>query len=288
MRSNSLAALAATALGLFGLARAADAQVAPNPPAADAAPPAAPAPGTGAVSDPWERTNRALYRFNQKIDPVLIRPGAVFYHHAVPTPLRTGVRNMLSNLTHPVIAMNDLAQGKPVTAGRTVVRFVANSVLGVGGFFDVAASGGLPYHGADFGQTLGRYGVGTGPYVYLPLLGPTTVRDIAGRGVDSFADPFNVVNYEGRTALSLSRAGTGALDARGEADPLLKDINRTATDPYVTTRSLYLQNRRAFVRGEAVTAQSVKDLPDFNPEGRAPTNSASPAPRSTTSTPGPQ
>ncbi len=224
--------------------------------------------GAAVPGDPWEGANRAFYRFNQGLDR-LVRPGVVFYHHAVPTPARNGVHNALTNLTGPIVFINDMLQLRPKRAAVTLGRFVVNSTVGVGGFGEVGEGVGLPYHGADFGQTLGRYGVGTGPYLYLPLLGPTTLRDIAGRGVDTVADPFNVVNYEGRAALGYARAIGGAVDARDRVDPILKDIDRTATDPYVTTRSLYLQNRAAFVNGDAATSDSVQALPDFGPEPAA-------------------
>ncbi|CAN5194101.1 MlaA family lipoprotein [soil metagenome] len=237
---------------------------------------------TGA--DPWEGLNRGFYRLNQGLDR-LVRPGVVFYHHAVPTPARQGVHNALTNLTGPIVFINDMLQLRPKRAAVTLGRFVVNSTAGVGGFGEVGERVGLPYHGADFGQTLGRYGVGTGPYLYLPLLGPTTLRDIAGRGVDTVADPFNVVNYEGRASLGYARAIGGSIDARDQVDPLLKDIDRTATDPYVTTRSLYLQNRAAFVNGDAATANTVQALPDFGPE---PAPDSRTTPRRTPSTPSSQ
>lgn len=236
------------------------------------------APSYGEGRDPFEGTNRKIYKFNQKLDLKLLRPGVVFYHHAFPTPIRHGVHNMLTNLTGPIIFINDVLQVRPTNAAVTLSRFVINTTFGVGGIGDPAAKSGLDYHNADFGQTLGRYGVRSGPYIYIPVLGPSTVRDAFGRVVDGVADPFNSVNYESRTPLSLSRGVVGGIDARDQVDPILKDIDRTATDPYATIRSGYLQNREAAVRGEAVTERSVQALPDFAPAPSA-TPPQAPAPR---------
>ncbi len=223
-------------------------------------------PPTVAASDPWEGANRKLYEVGRVIDYVAVRPAAVFYHHATPTPVRRGVTNVLSNMSQPVVVINDVLQLRPANAARSLTRLVVNSTAGVGGVFDVASRAGIPYHRADFGQTLGRYGVPSGAYIFVPVLGPTTVRDGFGRVVDAVLDPLNTIRYDGRDALVPSRAVLNGLDARDRADPLLKDIERTATDPYVTTRSLYLQNRRAAISGKnAPTPKDVEALPDFGP-----------------------
>lgn len=268
MKTHPLLAAAFASAGvLAATGAAAQTPVGPQP-APVAGPPtrdSAPATAAAAINDPWERTNRKIYAFNIKVDRIALRPGAVFYHHATPTPIRRGVHNILINMTHPIIIMNDAVQLRPSRFMVALGRFAINSTAGVGGVFDVATRIGLPYHSSDFGQTLGRYGVGTGPYVFLPVLGPSTVRDLAGRGVDAVADPFNSIRYEGRDILSPVRAVTGGLDARDQVDPLLKDLNRTATDPYATVRSLYFQNRAAQVRGDAASAANVQALPDFGP-----------------------
>ena len=238
-------------------------------------------PNAATIRDPWEGLNRKLYAFNNGLDK-LIRPGVVFYHHATPTPVRNALHNALTNCTAPVIFINDVLQLKPQRAVVTAARFVVNTTVGVAGFADVAASGlNLPYHNADFGQTMGRYGVATGPYIFIPVLGPSTIRDVVGRGVDGVIDPLNVVRYDGRVELGIARVIGGGLDARDRADPLLKDIQRTATDPYAYIRSAYLQNRAAAVRGEE-TAASVKALPDF---GGEPTSAPSPTPAPLPSSP---
>lgn len=270
MKSNpALIAAAFASAGLFAASGPAAAQTPVGPqPAPVAGPPtrdSAPATAAAAIDDPWERTNRKIYAFNTKLDRVALRPGVVFYHHATPTPIRHGVHNILLNMTHPIIIMNDAVQLRPSRFMTALGRFAINSTAGVGGVFDVATRIGLPYHSSDFGQTLGRYGVSTGPYVFLPILGPSTVRDLAGRGVDAVADPFNSIRYDGRDILAPTRSIVGGIDARDQVDPLLKDLNRTATDPYATVRSLYFQNRAAQVRGDAASAANVQALPDFGP-----------------------
>ena len=248
--------------------------------------PVAPTP-SGADSDPWQNTNRKLYHLDRSIDRTVLRPGVVFYHHATPKTVRRGIGNALSNMTNPVIFLNDVAQLRLANAGRTLARLAINSTIGIAGLFDVAADAGIAHHDADFGQTLGRYGVGTGPYIYLPVLGPTTVRDLFGRGVDTVADPLNTVRYDGREELSAVRVVFGALQARDEVDPLLKTIDATATDSYVTIRSLYLQNRASLVAGAPTSARSVQALPDFGPEpgGGVPTSSPGAQPPPTSDAP---
>lgn len=275
MAATPLLTAAAFAAGIAAAAGArAQTPVGPQPapvagaPTRDSAPAAAPA----GVDDPYEGFNRKSYAFSTTVDRRLLRPGVVFYHHATPTPIRRGVHNVLVNMTGPVIIINDALQLRPVRALTALGRFAVNSTVGIGGVFDVAGSD-LPYRNADFGLTLARYGVRTGPYIYVPILGPTTLRDGAGRVADAVIDPFNSINYSARAILSPVRAVAGGVDARDQVDPLLKDLDRTATDPYATIRSAYLQNREAQVRGEAASTANVQALPDFGP---APTEPAAP------------
>lgn len=233
------------------------------------APAAAPAPVAAAASpdDPWERTNRRFFAVNAVIDRRALRPGAVFYKHAAPRPIRTGLRHAFSNLGEPLVAVNDLLQGRFGLAGRTLVRVAVNTTFGLGGFLDVAAPGGLPHHDNGFGLTLGRYGVRSGPYVYLPLLGPSTVRDLAGGGVDAALNPFIWTRYPYDYAVGAGSSVLGGLDRRGEADGDLKALKALSTDEYASLRSFYLQNRRAEVTGRQV---DVDALPDFDaPDGAA-------------------
>jgi phospholipid-binding lipoprotein MlaA len=142
-----------------------------------------------------------------------------------------------------------------------------NSTVGVGGLFDVASGAGLPERATNFGQTLGRYGVAAGPYVFLPVAGPSSVRDAAGKLVDIALDPFTWIRFGGDGYFTGSRIVLGGLDARAAADPILRDIQKTATDPYATLRSAYQQNADFLDSGGKL---DVKSLPDFGPEPSAP------------------
>ena len=148
----------------------------------------------GTPGDPYERLNRRSFALDQVLERRAIRPAAVFYAHAVPSFLRARLRAAFSNVGEPIVLINDLLQGRPATAGRTFARLAVNTTFGLAGFFDVAARQ-LPHHDNGFGVTLGRYGVRPGPYVYLPVLGPSTFRDLAGSGVDIALNPLTWMRY---------------------------------------------------------------------------------------------
>lgn len=217
--------------------------------------------------DPWEETNRGLFSLNKGLDRALLRPTATFYHHAVPTPARAGVHNVLYNLGEPVTFLNNLLQARPRKAGRTAVRFVVNSTVGILGLIDVTGDAGLKREPSGFSDTLGRYGVGPGPYIFLPLFGPSSVRDLTGRVVDVVSDPLTIARYHGRAGLQAARTVGGGLDRRVDSDAALKEVDRTATDPYATIRSAFLQSSGARGKDDAATA---RDLPDFSPDSAAP------------------
>jgi phospholipid-binding lipoprotein MlaA len=221
-------------------------------------------PTAPANPDPWERTNRKFYNFHQSIDRAALRPAALGYRKAVPSPLRTGLRNAISNVGEPVVFANDVLQLRFGRAARTFTRFVGNSTIGIGGFVDIAGKTGLPHRDNGFGATLARYGAKPGPYLFIPLAGPSTRRDAFGAVVDIFTDPFTWVRFPGRFAMNTTRIVVGGLDKRAEFDQQLETINATATDPYATLRSLYLQNRQATLDGGEV---NVEALPDFDDPG---------------------
>ncbi len=199
------------------------------------------------TNDPLEPTNRVFYAINNGIDTVVLRPLALGYRYVVPGVVRTGIHNVLANIGTPVQLTNDVLEGKPRRAGDTVMRFVINTTVGVLGVFDVATKWGYPAHDADFGMTLASWGVGEGPFLFLPVLGPTDPRDASGFGVDILIDPFTWVgtNGTGWTAFKWSRYGLGAVDARERVLDAIDQIKKTALDPYATFRSLYRQHRRA-------------------------------------------
>ncbi len=225
---------------------------------------AAPASGVaiGSNPDPYENLNRKSYALFRYLDRVAIRPASVFYAHALPHPVRTGLHNAIQNVGEPVIFFNDVLQLHPKAAAQSLGRLAINSTIGIGGLADPATASGIPYHQNGFGTTLGRYGVPPGPFIFIPVLGPSDVRDLIGSGVDSASDPLTWINYTGRFAVNAGRTIVGGLDTRANADPQLKQIDAMATDSYATLRSLYLQNRQAQVTGGQV---NVNDLPDFGP-----------------------
>jgi phospholipid-binding lipoprotein MlaA len=230
--------------------------------------------------DPWERLNRRFYSFNQGLDRALIRPAAMAYSHILPSPLRTGIRNLLSNAGEPTVIINDVLQVRFKRAGRETGRFLLNTVAGVGGIFDIATGAGIEHEGTNFGITLGRYGVKPGPYLYLPVVGPTTVRGAVGAAVGGALDPLYWVNYPHKTVVSLSRAVVTGLDLRAEADASLKSLTADATDPYATLRSAYLQNLQSQVSDDNLPVQSLPDFDDVNappPAAPSPPSSDQPA-----------
>ena len=195
---------------------------------------------TGEDDDPLEGLNRYFYDLNNALDILIFRQFAEAYRVVVPDGVRRSVTNFLRFIRTPVILANDLLQGDLKRAEITTSRFIVNAAIGFG-LFDVASDSGLPYHEEDFGQTLAVWGVDSGPFIVLPLLGPTTARDGAGAGVDILLDP---LTYVLTTPQSMGRFGATALDARERNLDTLDEIQRDALDEYARVRSLWLQNRR--------------------------------------------
>lgn len=258
-----LAPLLASAILLVGLAGCATRPPASDPEALEE---------FRANNDPLEPMNRAMFAVNDAIDTVALRPAAQVYRFVVPPPVRQGVRNALGNLRGPTILMNDVLQGEVDRAGRTAARFLINSTLGIGGLVDVAAwQFGIPGHDEDFGQTLAVWGVGEGPYLYLPVLGPSNPRDLLGYGVDVVASPWfwfgqgDVVD-----ALRWAYAGITVIDGRERVMDTLDRILETSLDPYTTLRSLYRQNRASEIRNSrAAGADSGPSIAAPGPDSPA-------------------
>ena len=205
-------------------------------------------------NDPIEPFNRGSFAVHQTIDRYALEPVARGYRNVVPQPVRTGVRNVLANLRTPVIFLNDVLQGESRRAGDTLGRFVVNSTLGVGGIFDVAGNRmGVRGHDEDFGQTLARWGVGEGPFLFIPVLGPSNPRDLTGFGVDIASHPLTWAGGGAAVdALTYGRAGATVVDTREGLLETLDDVNRTSLDPYATLRSAYRQRRRAQIDNREV------------------------------------
>ena len=223
--------------------------------------------GTPLIPDPWSDMNHGLYRFNKGLDRAIIAPVVHGYMRVTPKPVQTGISNLVDNLGEPRTFVNDVLQGRFKSASKTGARFAINSTIGVVGLFDVATGWGIPAHDSDFGQTLGRYGVDSGPYIYLPLFGPSSLRDGVGRVADAFLDPVSMVGGGDKTIFRVSRTVVTGVDARAYIDDQLIALDRDATDPYATLRSAYSQQRAGKIRiarGQAPQSQStIDDLPDF-------------------------
>ena len=217
---------------------------------------------------PFVAFNRASYGFSMGLDRWVTGPIAHAYMAVAPDPVRDRVSAAVNNLGEPRTLLNDVAQGHPKRAGVTASRFVINSTVGVLGLFDVATDLDLPYHRGDFGQTLGRYGVQPGAFLYIPVLGPLTVREGAGRVVDIVTDPVTLVGGNSSTTFGATRSGVTLVNTRAMFDPEVRALE-DATDPYATVRSAYLQRRAALVReatGEVQALADFDDAPSTPPE----------------------
>lgn len=220
-------------------------------------------PGQRDARDPFERLNRSVYRFNTAADRAVLRPVGRAWRAVVPVPVRRGLRNFTDNLAYPKTIINDFLQGKFADGGRDVARLVINTVCGLG-LFDPATSAGLQHHEEDFGQTLGKWGVPSGPYLMLPLLGPSTVRDTPTKIVDDYSD--------GRHYLSDNKLRWGLwATSKAELRANLLDtdavLERTY-DPYAFVRSAWLQRREYEVHDGKVGGAGGND--DAPPEEELP------------------
>jgi phospholipid-binding lipoprotein MlaA len=210
------------------------------------------------TNDPLEPMNRAIFDFNDAVDKALIKPVAQAYRNNVPAFGRQRVRDMLNNLRSPIVLVNDILQGEPERAVQTMMRFTFNTGFGIGGLFDLATPGGIPYHDEDFGQTFGVWGIGEGPYLVLPLLGPSNPRDTAGLGVEWLADPFDIwMGNVGRDWVVWTRTGASGVDKREEYLDTLDEIEKSSLDYYAAMRSLYRQRRAADIKNGPSGDQKV-------------------------------
>lgn len=194
--------------------------------------------------DPYEPFNRSVYNFNQKLDDAVLKPVATAYHDNLPSPVRTGVHNFFGNIEDAWSMVNSLLQLKVADAAESFFRVTINTTIGFGGLLDWATEMRLEKNREDFGQTLGHYGVPSGPYLVLPVLGPSTVRDTAALPIDYKGDLVNQVDPSG------SRYGLKAVDLIDTRARLLRAsslVEDVALDRYTFTRDAYLQMRRADV-----------------------------------------
>ena len=201
----------------------------------------------GHQDDPWEAFNRPVFAFNETLDTYALKPLAQGYQKVTPQPLEDGIHNMFSNLGELVRLGNNLLQGKLHAAGVDTSRLLFNSTFGVLGFFDVATPMGLLRSDEDFGQTLGAWGLGSGPYLVVPFLGPSSLRDAPAKIPDSFLGPYPYIDHV--PTRNVTRA-VNVVDTRAS---LLSAEKMVSGDKYIFVRNAYLQNREFRVKdGEVV------------------------------------
>lgn len=201
---------------------------------------------TPTPGDPLEGLNRTVFKFNDTVDTYALKPVAKGYQWAVPQPVRSSVTNFFSNVGDVYIAANELLQLKIADGVGDVMRVVINTVFGVGGLFDVATLAKLPKHSSDFGITLGHYGMPSGPYLVLPLLGPSTVRDTAGLAVDYYGNPLSYVHP---SSVSWALYGVNLVNTRANLLTTVDVLSGAAIDKYSFIRNAYLQRRRFLISG---------------------------------------
>jgi len=198
----------------------------------------------GLIYDPHEQNNRGTHEFNKAIDRALLSPASSGYGNVVPPEIRDRVGDFSDHLSLPNDVLNNTFQGNLAGAGNSAARFVINTVVGFGGFVDVASLFGMKRHDTDFGETLHVWGAAEGPYVELPFLGPSTSRDTVGVVVDIFFDPFFVVLKEPTSYLSPAAYVVNAMGTRYDYQETVDSLLYDSADSYAQARILYLQNRR--------------------------------------------
>jgi phospholipid-binding lipoprotein MlaA len=212
------------------------------------------------TNDPLEPMNRAIFDFNDKAYTYILFPVGRGYN-ALPAPARNGLHNVMSNLNEPIVFMNKSLQGNAEAAGTTFARFVVNSIFGFGGLIDVASHNKLlEPKGGDFGATLYVWGVGEGPYLVLPLFGPSNPRDAAGLAVDGIADPWGYVLYTTYPEQIGVAVGKGIDRVAGQIEDY-EQAKKTSLDFYAFLRSSYRQNRRYDLGQSPATDDSLYDVP---------------------------
>ncbi len=215
----------------------------------------------GDLEDPLEPFNRLMFMINDFADTLVFNPMANLYKTFLPDFVQTGVSNALSNLSEPLRFANCVLQGKIDDAFETLGRFIVNSTLGILGLFDVASDIGLEKHVEDFGQTLASWGITAGPYLVLPILGPSSFRDAIGQGVDTFADPVNyIARCHRKKQYIIIRWSAEAISRRALYIDEIDSLKETSIDFYATIRTLYHQRRQHLIRDGA--APETPDEPD--------------------------
>jgi phospholipid-binding lipoprotein MlaA len=222
----------------------------------------------GDPRDPLEPLNRSVYKFNDVVDKAVLKPVATGYKGAMPDPVRTAIGNFFSNLDDVLVLLNDLLQIKLDQAASDLSRLVWNTTIGIAGLIDVATPMDLPKHNEDFGQTLGYWGVGNGPYLVLPFLGPSTLRDTIGIAVDAHFDP---VPQHTPVPERNSAIAVHSVDTRARLLDTEEILDEAALDRYVFLRDAYLQRRRGLVYDGNPPREKFEDNDDPTPSSPAST-----------------
>jgi phospholipid-binding lipoprotein MlaA len=213
-----------------------------------------------ATNDPLEPVNRKILDLNLFVDRILLKPVTKVYIAVVPEEGRDAVKRALDNMKEPVVVINNMLQGEPERAGIAVGRFVVNSTLGIGGLFDLASKWGLDKETGDFGQTLFVWGLPDGPYLIVPLLGPSNPRDLFGMGADAYIDPFSyLASAKSLDEIQITRFVADGIDQRARVMDVLDDLEKNSLDFYAQLRSLTQQRRAAELRRGAAPEPG----PDF-------------------------
>jgi len=211
---------------------------------------------TPQAQDPWEKMNRGTFAFNQKFDKYILAPLAKGYRFILPGEVRVGIRNFFNNLKEPWTTVNSALQGDLKNTGTSLMRFCLNTTVGLLGIFDVATSLGFEKQKEDLGQTFAVYGSGPGPYIILPLLGPSTVRDALGRVGGIVADPVTIaLNREGKEDWLWIGIAVRGIDFREQNLEKIDNLEATSVDFYATIRSLYLERRNRMIINQSTESQ---------------------------------
>ena len=224
--------------------------------------------------DPFEPVNRVFYAFNDGLDKFIVKPVSDVYVDVVPQPVRKGLGNAFDNLGYPNVILNDFLQGKIDRGFEGIGRFAVNSTVGVAGVFDVASKWGMEKNSNDFGITLGKYDATAGPYLVLPLFGPSTFRDAPAIPVRMLVSPLRYLDVPAYASIPMDVLNLA--ESRVRIGGAIEFRDRAALDPYIFTREAYLQMRRNKIYGEGKGAPGAVP-PDFYDEGAPPTQPTTPS-----------
>lgn len=213
------------------------------------------------ANDPYEDANRAIFAFNDGVDEAILEPISSHYGKILPKPVQTGVNNIVRHVRSPIIFTNDVLQGEMGRAGDTLGRFTVNTLFGFFGIWDVAQEMGIEYHSEDFGQTLAVWGVPSGPYIMMPLLGPGNLREHLGSTVDMVFQPMNWWSGEDALIVNGSVRAMRVVQTRADNIERIGDLKKTSLDYYASVRSFYQQNRESEILNGK---QSDEDLDEFD------------------------